>query len=117
MSNTLVINLTGITQHVGVVHEDGRGDHVQIMPRRRVELRKGMRVDPAWLGRNRDCVKVVSPQVTSPVVVSTRRGPNHIGSVALTVEDLSPNGVPEPTRTIADVEAEAQDQSTEGDEA
>ena len=72
MDKVLVINLTTITQHVGVIHEDGRKDDVQIVPRRRVELRPGMIVDPAWLGRNPGIVRVVMPVVTSPTVVTGR---------------------------------------------
>lgn len=88
MNKTLVINLTSITQHVGVIHASGEKDDVQIMPRRRVELRVGMTVDPAWLGRNLNCVKVVKPQVISPTVVAPRRAdPVYTG---LTVGDLQP---------------------------
>lgn len=62
MDKVLVINLTTFTQHVGVIHEDGHRDHVQIMPKRRVELRTGMTVDPRWLGINPGAVRVQNPQ-------------------------------------------------------
>ena len=63
MEKVLVINLTSMTQHVGVVHSGGSKDSVQIMPKRRVELREGLRVDPAWLGMNPGAVRVIPPQV------------------------------------------------------
>jgi hypothetical protein len=62
MDNVLVINLTTLTQHVGVIHADGRSDSVQIMPRRRVHLRTGMTVDPRWLGLNPTAVRVQKPE-------------------------------------------------------
>lgn len=62
MDKVTVINLTTITQHVGVVHEDGTKDEVQIMPRRRVELRVGMTVDPRWVGMNPNALRVITPQ-------------------------------------------------------
>lgn len=65
MDKVLVINLTAITQHVGVVHADGTKDDVQIMPKRRVDLRVGMYVDPHWLGRNPGTLRVVNPQPKS----------------------------------------------------
>lgn len=61
MDNVLVINLTNFTQHVGVIHEDGRNDSVQIMPRRRVELRTGMIVDPRWIGLNPTALRIQNP--------------------------------------------------------
>lgn len=61
MDNVLVINLTNLTQHVGVIHEDGRSDSVQIMPKRRVHLRTGMTVDPRWIGLNPGAVRVQNP--------------------------------------------------------
>lgn len=61
MDNVLVINLTNITQHVGVIHADGRKDNVQIMPRRRVHLRTGMTVDPRWTGLYPGAVRIVNP--------------------------------------------------------
>lgn len=61
MDNVLVINLTNITQHVGVIHEDGRKDSVQIMPRRRVHLRTGMTVDPRWTGLNPGTIRIHAP--------------------------------------------------------
>lgn len=70
MDKVLVINMTAVTQHVGVVHEDGRHDDIQIVPRRRVELRTGMVVDPAWLGRNPGCVKIVAPTAKTPSVAA-----------------------------------------------
>ena len=63
MEKVLVINLTSMTQHVGVVHSDGSKDSVQIMPKRRVELREGLSVDPAWLGMNPGVLRVILPQV------------------------------------------------------
>ena len=62
MDNVLVINLTTLTQHVGVIHADGRSDSVQVMPRRRVHLRTGMTVDPRWLGLNPTAIRVQKPQ-------------------------------------------------------
>lgn len=61
MDKVTVINLTYVTQHVGVVRADGAKDSVQIMPKRRVELRVGMTVDPAWLGTNIGTVKIMNP--------------------------------------------------------
>lgn len=75
MDKVLVINLTSVTQHVGVIHEDGRKDDIQVVPRRRVELRHGMFVDPAWLGRNPKCVRVVAPQLVVPSVAALRKEP------------------------------------------
>ena len=116
MSKTLVINLTGITQHVGVVHSGGTKDDVQIMPRKRVELRVGMTVDPAWLGRNPNCVKVVNPTVISPTVVASRRQPTPSGEVTRTIADLQPAGTPADAVTVADIEAKAAvDTPTEGE--
>lgn len=113
MNKTLVINLTGITQHVGVVHAGGTKDDVQIMPRRRIELRTGMAVDPAWLGRNPNCVKVVNPIVVSPTVVAGRRPRPDLVQGAITVADLQPEGSTEDAVTIADLEA--QEAKTEGE--
>lgn len=74
MDKVLVINLTAVTQHVGVLHPDGKTqDAVQIMPKRRVHLRVGMTVDPAWIGRNIGVVRIQNPQpdVKSVVPVPT----------------------------------------------
>jgi hypothetical protein len=62
MDKVLVINLTKVTQHVGVVHANGDQDHVQIMAKKRVELRTGMSVCPRWLGLNPGAVQVMVPQ-------------------------------------------------------
>lgn len=61
MSTTLVINLTNLTQHPRVVHADGKVDHVQIMPKKRINLREGMQVCSNWVALNPNTVKVVSP--------------------------------------------------------
>lgn len=62
MDKVKVINLTAVTQHVGVIHSDGTTkDSVQIMPKRRVELRVGMTVDPKWLGLNIGAVRIQHP--------------------------------------------------------
>jgi hypothetical protein len=61
MDKVTVINLTNVAQHVGVIHADGAKDCVQIVPKRKVELRVGMTVDPAWLGLNINVVQVRSP--------------------------------------------------------
>jgi hypothetical protein len=64
MDKVTVINLTTITQHVGVIHADGiTKDAVQIMPRQRVELRVGMKVDPRWVGMNPGALRVINPQL------------------------------------------------------
>jgi hypothetical protein len=65
MDNTLVINLTNVTQHPRVIHEDGTVDNVQILPKRRVELRAGMRICNNWVALNPQTVKVVVPQATT----------------------------------------------------
>jgi hypothetical protein len=101
MDKVLVINLTTITQHVGVIHENGRNDYVQIVPRRRVELRPGMVVDPAWLGRNPGAVRVVAPTGVSPTVAAHRSS----GPVT-TVGGLQPDGQAG-ALTVADVESNA----------
>jgi len=67
MDNVLVINLTTFTQHVGVIHPDGRNDAVQILPKRRVHLRAGMTVDPRWIGLNPRAVRVQNPQPSRAV--------------------------------------------------
>lgn len=113
MDKVLVINLTTITQHVGVIHEDGRKDDVQIVPRRRVELRSGMTVDPAWLGRNPGCVRVVTPQVVSPTVIAARK-PDPVIPQTLTVGNLSSNGDADDQLTVADLE-DTQASDTEGE--
>lgn len=61
MSTTLVINLTNLTQHPRVIHEDGRVDNVQIMPKKRVNLREGMKVCSNWVALNPNTVKIVLP--------------------------------------------------------
>jgi hypothetical protein len=109
MNKVLVINLTTITQHVGVIHEDGRKDDVQIVPRRRVELRSGMVVDPAWLGRNPGVVRVVVPTVISPTVQAHRSS-----GLVTTVGDLQPEGQAE-ALTVADVESNAEANTTKGE--
>lgn len=63
MKKVLVINLTAMTQHVGVVHADGTKDSVQIMPKRRVELREGLKVDPAWIGTNPGICRIILPEI------------------------------------------------------
>lgn len=62
MDQTLVINLTAFTQHVGVVRDDGQADAVQIVPKGRAHLREGMTVDKRWLGLNPNAVRIVLPQ-------------------------------------------------------
>ncbi len=59
MQKVTVINLSRVTQQVGVRHEDGKKDMVQIMPRGRTELRDGMEIDARWLSMNPDVVKCV----------------------------------------------------------
>ncbi len=76
MDNTMVINLTNITQHVGVVHADGTKDKVQIMPKRRAFLRVGMSVDKNWIGKNIGVVRVieatpVETKIAQPVQVQS----------------------------------------------
>ena len=61
MDTVKVTNLTHFTQHVGVVHEDGTRDAVQIMAKRSVDLREGMVVCKRWLGLNSSMVKVTTP--------------------------------------------------------
>lgn len=69
MDTVLVINLTALTQHVGVTHADGRADAVQIVPKKRVWLREGMTVSPRWLGLNPNVVRVINPQPKSKAPV------------------------------------------------
>ncbi len=67
MNTVAVTNLTKLTQHVGVVHADGTPDYVQVVPRKRVNLRVGMIVDPNWLGLNTGVLKIEVPQQTVKV--------------------------------------------------
>jgi hypothetical protein len=118
MDKVLVINLTAVTQHVGVIHANGVKDDVQIVPRKRVELRTGMIVDPAWLGRNPDCVRVVKPQVLTANVTANRK-PEQQAPIptTLTVADLQPDGAPAGQLTVADLDPvqEVDDKTTEGE--
>lgn len=74
MDKVMVINLTHLKQHVGVVHQSGQHDDVQIMPKRRVELREGMSVSPRWLGLNPGVVKVIVPQQRVKTQVKEDKG-------------------------------------------
>lgn len=71
MDKVLVINLTTLTQHVGVLHASGAQDVVQILPRQRVELRTGMVVDPRWVGLNPKALKIKNPMPVSRPGVQT----------------------------------------------
>jgi len=94
MDNVLVINLTKVTQHVGVVHADGKQDHVQIMPRRRVHLRAGMTVDPSWVGRNPGAIQIHLP--VPKVAVALRAEPSEPAVVRTKPEEAqSPEGAAE----------------------
>lgn len=62
----LVINLSRVTQQVGIIDDQGRKTSFRLMARGRVET--DYEIDPKWLSQNRDAVKVVS---LAPPVVST----------------------------------------------
>lgn len=74
MDKVQVINLTHLTQHVGVVHADGSEDSVQIVPKKRVYLREGMTVSPRWLGLNPNTVMVQNPQPKLKAPVKAKEG-------------------------------------------
>lgn len=56
--NILAINLTRVTQHPQVRLADGRLDSIQIVPRGRATLREGMTIDPRWLSKNPQVLRV-----------------------------------------------------------
>jgi hypothetical protein len=64
----LIINLTRVTQQVGVRHADSNKlDSVQLMARGRLTLRTGMTVDPRWLQSHPGVLKIgpVTPITTT----------------------------------------------------
>ena len=62
-NNTLVINLTRVTQQVDVRHADNKLDTVQIMAQGRIELRSGMTVDTRWEQSHPGIVKIIPSDV------------------------------------------------------
>jgi hypothetical protein len=63
----LVINLSRITQQVGIIDDKGRKTSFRLMARGRVETNYA--IDPNWLARNQGAVKVVKidpPVDTTP---------------------------------------------------
>lgn len=57
-----VINLTRLTQSVGVRHTDGRLDSVNVVPRGKINLREGMEVDIRWEQLNPGVIKIIADQ-------------------------------------------------------
>jgi hypothetical protein len=62
----LVINLSRVTQQVGIIDGEGRKTSFRLMARGRVETE--YEIDPNWIAHNRDAIKVVK---LTPVVDST----------------------------------------------
>lgn len=69
-----VINLTKLTQHVGVLHANGDPDAVQVVAKQKVFLRDGMIVNPRWLGLNPNVIQVVMPDIPLKASVVTKGG-------------------------------------------
>lgn len=62
----LVINLSRVTQQVGIIDDQGRKTSFRLMARGRVETE--YEVDPNWIAHNPGALKVVT---LTPPVVST----------------------------------------------
>lgn len=62
----LVINLSRVTQQVGIIDSQGRKTSFRLMARGRVETE--YEIDPKWIAHNQGAVKVVT---MTPPVVST----------------------------------------------
>lgn len=54
----LVINLSRVTQQVGIIDDQGRKTSFRLMARGRVET--NYQIDPAWLAHNPGAVKVIA---------------------------------------------------------
>lgn len=63
----LVINLTDRTQHVGVVTKDNKHAFCRIMPRSRVHLPEGVKVDNNWNAFNGKNIKIIDETPISQV--------------------------------------------------
>jgi hypothetical protein len=64
---SLIINLSRVTQHVGIIDSKGRKATFRLMARGRVKTNYD--VDPNWLARNRSKIKVVA--LKTPVETTT----------------------------------------------
>jgi hypothetical protein len=62
----LVINLSRVTQQVGIIDDKGRKTSFRLMARGRVET--DYEIDPKWIAHNRGAIKVVT---LTPVVDTT----------------------------------------------
>jgi ABC-type sulfate transport system substrate-binding protein len=67
----LIINLSRVTQQVGIIDDKGRKTSFRLMARGRVQT--SYEVDPNWIARNPGKVKVVtvSPPVEATATTST----------------------------------------------
>jgi hypothetical protein len=70
----LVINLSRVTQQVGIVDDKGRRTSFRLMARGRVET--NYEIEPSWLARNPGVIKVV----TLAAPVDTTETPTSIAS-------------------------------------
>jgi hypothetical protein len=75
----LVINLSRVTQQVGIIDSKGRKTSFRLMARGRVET--DYAIDPNWIAHNRDAIKVVKlvppvdatpPAETAPTSTSSK---------------------------------------------
>lgn len=62
----LVINLSRVTQQVGIIDDQGRKTSFRLMARGRVET--DYTIDPNWVARNQGALKVVT--LSQPVVTT-----------------------------------------------
>ena len=88
--NTLVINLTRLTQHPQVRHAGSDTlDSVQIVPRGRTKLREGMRIDERWLAKNPTVLRIEVIDSKNRVVTPVGRAAKPVAvTEALPVEAL-----------------------------
>jgi hypothetical protein len=64
----LVINLTDRTQHVGVITHDNKHAFCRIMPKSRVHLPEGAKVDNNWNAFNGKNIRIIDQTPVSQVI-------------------------------------------------
>ena len=59
---TLVINVSRVPQHVGLILANGKKAYSRIMQRSRATIATGAKIDPHWLAMNPGVIRIVEAQ-------------------------------------------------------
>lgn len=97
----LVINLSRVTQQVGIIDDQGRKTSFRLMARGRVETNYD--IDPNWMALNPGAIKVVTIEPPVEVAPQENAEPEPITS---TSKAAAKKATPEVTSIESDITAE-----------